>query len=74
MEYFVNVLEVNMQDLNIRERIVKFIETLPEVKYSNLYSKKAILCKATDVLPDPAIPCTIIFELVLFLITWFCSC
>ena len=47
--------------------------TLEDVKFGILYNKKAILCRATLVLPEPAIPSTIRFLSSVFLITLFCS-
>ena len=49
------------------------INTLSLVKFLILYSKNAILCKATLVLPEPAIPWTIKFLSLTFLIIAFCS-
>ena len=49
------------------------ISTLFELKFFSLYNKYAILCKATLVLPEPAIPWTIKYLSLTFLIISFCS-
>lgn len=51
------------------------ISTLLEVKVSLWrYRRKATLCRATEVLPEPAAPCMISSCAVSFRMMAFCSC
>ena len=48
--------EIEDYDIGDCYELEKQFKTFDEVKFFILYKRKAILCKATEVLPEPAIP------------------